>query len=832
MPVSRLFSDGFGRVARRSRARAVPVAAVLALLALGACDEATAPSGKPAAVDVRVYLDRDGSGTFTAADSGLSGIALSLTPTEGTGAPLEATSNAQGVASFSEVAPGAYTLAVPATAPTGTVLATAAAPRVVVSAIGQVQAPEVRYSWVPGRITGRIFRDDDASGGFTEGDTPGAGLYVVLTRGGTRVDSVTADAEGVYGFPFLTPGTYGVRLENPGTIAYPDGAERTVAVVAGATNTVDGIFTGALVIPIAEARARAVGSTVAVIGNLTVRPGRFTSGVNSELWVQDATGGIAAFSVPTADSAQYQLGDRLEITGTRSVFSAQSQITITRIANLGAGTVPTAAVQTAAQARALTRDGQLVRVAGLDILSVPTGTGAAFTVIAAEGTDTLQIRVAGLGTDLTRESFVVGNRYDVTGVLTQFNGTAQLKIRTAGDLVAATTGPTIATVRRDGVIGTQYTVKGRVSVAPGDMPTSGTNTTNSELWVQDETGGIAVFSVPTADSTTLARGDTVTVTGTLAAFSGQLQLATPTVVRGGAGTPVAPVVQTMDEIAARTLEGRLVTLSGFTVATVQAGTAAAFNVDGTADGQTMRIRVSGALRGLTRDSFTVGSTYTVTGILTQNGGVTQIKLRGSDDLVAGATISSIESVRTDGTNTTVYTVAGRITAAPGQIPTSGTNTTNSELWVQDATGGIAVFSVPTADSTRLQLGNTVTVTGARAAFSGQLQLGSPTVVRTGAGTPVTPVSQTAAEIVARALEGQLVTFTGFTVTAVGTGTSAAFNVDGTVDGQAVQVRVAGALRGLTRDSFTVGSTYTVTGILSQFNGTAQVKVRLASDITP
>ncbi len=617
------------RLASRSPSLA---AAALALFALGACDEATAPPGESAAVDVRVYLDRDASGSFSAPDSGLSGVALTLVPTSGPEIALSATSDAQGIATFREVQPGAYTLTLPSTAPAGTVLATATAPRVVVSAIGQVQAPEVRYAWLPGSISGRIFRDDDGNGAFSTGDTPGAGLFVVLSRGTTRVDSLVADEQGAFRFPFLTPGSYTVRLENPGTITYAGGATRTIAVAASSMNTVSAIFTGALVIPIAEARARPVGATVAVIGNLVVRPGRFTSGANSELWIQDATGGIAAFSVPTADSALYQLGDRLEISGARSAFSQQSQINIARISNLGPGTVPTPVSQSAAQVNALTLDGQLVRVANLTVTSIPTGTGPAFTVVSEDASGTrVDLRIAGLGTGLSRASFTVGSRYTITGVLTRFNANAQIKIRDVNDVQAGIPVTPIATVRSTGVNGTSYTIAGRISAAPGSF-TSGTNNVNSEIWVQDASGGIAVFSAPTADSTTLALGTLVEVAGARSAFSGQLQLGSPTITRIGAGAAIAPAVQNGTQVTARTLEGQLVTLPGFTVTTIGGGTGAAFTVTGTADGATVQVRVGGALRGLSRASFTVGNTYSVTGILTQFNGTAQIKPRVASDV--------------------------------------------------------------------------------------------------------------------------------------------------------------------------------------------------------
>ena len=48
----------------------------------------------------------------------------------------------------------------------------------------------------------------------------------------------------------------------------------------------------------------------------------------------------------------------------------------------------------------------------------------------------------------------------------------------------------------------------------------------------------------------------------------------------------------------------------------------------------------------------------------------------------------------------------------------------------------------------------------------------------------------------------------------------------------VRLRVNGLPTGLTPAEFTVGSVYAVTGILTQFNGTAQLKLRFRTDVTP
>ena len=608
----------------RHRLRAlVPLAVPLVLLA--ACEEATAPEGKSADVTIRAYIDLDASGTFTTGDASMSNVPLALFRTDGdrTTPVVEATTGTDGVATF-RVAPGSYTVRLPASGPTGTVLSSSTEPRVVVSSLGTFTASDIRYAYLPATISGRIFRDDNNNGVYDTTDTPGAGLAVVLRREqgstpGARVDSAVTDATGAYRFQFLTPGAYYTVLENPTSINFgASGATRRVQVTAGTVTPATAIFTGALITDIATARLRANGATVAVQGSVIARPGSFVSGtgnVSSEVWVQDATGGIAVFPVLTSDSSLYALGDRVEVQGALSAFSGQRQLggTGLRVTRLGPGIVPAPVAQTVAQALALTNEGRLVTMSGLRIATVQTGTAAAFNVTATDATGaTITIRAAAAG--LTRANFVVGDRYAITGVLTQFNGVAQLKPRGAADVA-----PAVATIAaaRAAAAGTVITVGGNITVPP-NLFTSGTNGVNSEIWLQDATGGIAVFSVLSSESTNLALGDRVEITGTRGANAGQLQLTSPTVVRVGAGTAPQPVTVTGTVLNNLTNDGQLVTVPGFRVTTVGTGTAAAFNVTGTTpDGATVVVRISGANTGLTRANFVVGQSYAVTGVLSQ-----------------------------------------------------------------------------------------------------------------------------------------------------------------------------------------------------------------------
>ena len=626
--------------------RRISLLPAAALLALAACGEASAPKGRAGTVAARVYVDRDASASLTAADSLLANVPVTLTASDGT--TQTANTDATGTATFSGVAPGSYRLAVTGNVPTGTALVTNPSPSAVVSFQGGTSTVDFRFVFYPGSITGRIYREDNNTPGFQAGaDTPAPGLWVWLRldsagAAGRKIDSVQTNAEGVYTFPRVAPGSYYLEFEKPSTIQYTGTTTQQVSVVANqsTTDATTRTFTGSLVTSIAVARTKAVGSPVAVKGWVTVAPNTFisgTGGVNSEIWVQDSTGGIASFPVPS--SSGYTVGQQLQVSGVIGTNAGALQIGTTAnppaITATGGPTVVFAPKAiTVPQARAFQNEGQLVSVGNLEVVSLGTGT-TAYTVFAINAAgDTLQIRVS-TGTGIAKTSWTIGQRYNVTGVLSRFNAAAQLKPRSASDITPGAPITPIGTLRTQPT-GTTATVVGNVTVRPGSF-TSGSGGPNSEVWVQDATGGIAVFSVPTADSATYRYGDVVEVSGTTSVFSGQLQIGSPTVTRLRAGTPVVPLVQTGTEINARTNEGKLVTIQNCVMGAVPTS-GNSFNLNCTApDGQTVQIRVigvNGAVQntGLTRSDFTAGTSYTFTGVLSQFNGTAQIKPRQRSDV--------------------------------------------------------------------------------------------------------------------------------------------------------------------------------------------------------
>jgi hypothetical protein len=425
--------------------------ALALLLSLAACEEAAAPEGRAGALTVAAYIDDDASGSLTTGDTPISGFEIALF--DGGVEVASAPTGADGRVTFSDLEPGSYRVEPVGQAPPGASLTSNPAPSAVIDFRGRPVSIDFRYTMFPGVVTGRVFRDENGNATFEQGtDVPGPGLWVFLRADtgaiGAKLDSVRTDSLGAYRFGLVAPGDYYLEFERLGAINYgASGSTRQVTVVGAATATLNVLYTGSIFVTIAEARATPADTTVAVIGDITVPAGVFNGanpGANSEIWVQDSTGGIAVFPVPTADSAIYRLGVRIEAVGPITLFSGQKQIGRTgaaptiRVRTGGASVAPKP--NTVPEARALTDEGKLIVVSRLTVAAVGGGTSNAFNVTTlSDAGDTLVVRVNGLATGLTRASFTIGERYNVTGILTQFNGVAQVKPRFATDVARADT---------------------------------------------------------------------------------------------------------------------------------------------------------------------------------------------------------------------------------------------------------------------------------------------------------------------------------------------------------------------------------------------------------
>ena len=729
--------------------------AAAAGLLLAGCGDVSSPAGSSSAVAIRAFVDADGSGAFAGGDVPIAGLAITLKATSGS-ATFSATTDAQGVASFAAVPPGSYTATLSGNPPAGAVLATAESPVLVAPLDGSSLTGEFRFVYLPGSISGVLYRDNNANGVFDAGtDTPAPGLPVALypaTGAQALADTITS-ASGAFSFGTLRPGAYRVVVTPLPTMQIVGGDTIAVTVVAQNPLALPVLFTGNLLSTVAAVRAQPAGSVVAFEGIATVGVGIFsTSTTGNQFNVQDASGaGILILQVPL--SSGIQAGDSVRVVGTTAVSAGEllvtSNPTITRLA--AGRTVPAPRVVTAAQVAASTAtdplQGLLVKVGGVVVDSVQGGTAAGYNVYASDGANhRFIVRVSTAAVGIARSYWIAGRTYDVTGLLGNFNG-AQLKVRSPADVVLRSVATSIGNVRAAAFAdsaGTRFdtvTVEAVVHTAQGTFRTD-------NAFIQDATGGILLFNVPAGAG--LAVGDSIRVTAAIDWFNGELELvrfssSSPPVIED-LGTGAMPLSRTISglQFLSRSFEGQLIRLGSAVVDSVGAPTSAgAYTAFVTAtDGSELQVRIEKTSIGIPGSTWVVGSAYDVVGALSHFRGVPQVKPRSAADVTAGAAgVLTIAAAEARPAGDTV-TVEGVVTAPVGIFGSATGSTINA--YIADGSGGIQIFGVPPADT--LTLGDLVRVTGVMGAFSRRaradaLQLQYPAADRStgrGGGTGPAP----------------------------------------------------------------------------------------------
>jgi hypothetical protein len=241
-----------------------------------------------------VYVDLDASGTFTASDRPVQGAIVALSENGGSSS-FQATTGADGLATLDAIPTGSYTASITETGdlPAGAVLSSVGSVTVRTGPSGSEVSSEFRYSFLPGSISGRVYRDDDGSGAFESGkDTPAPAFELRLYPGtdttGAAIDSTRTDDAGLFTFSLLQPGAYTVLVRTSGGVAITGGASRSVTVAGDQAQALDLKFTGALLVSIADASSRTSGSSVVIRGVVTGG----TTAFGTSIYVQDPTGGI------------------------------------------------------------------------------------------------------------------------------------------------------------------------------------------------------------------------------------------------------------------------------------------------------------------------------------------------------------------------------------------------------------------------------------------------------------------------------------------------------------------------------------------------------------
>jgi endonuclease I/chitodextrinase len=166
--------------------------------------------------------------------------------------------------------------------------------------------------------SGKVIQFLSYEGSFTATNGPASGM--------TSTDIGIAEASSA---------AVGTSLQLTGAgFTYADFTWQTATDTFGAINA--GQFFGnasdiIVVLPIAEARAKADGEIVTVSGVLTV-----SDQFSGSAYIQDETGAIAVFDKAVHGAGLFQIGDSITVTGTRSSYSDQVQISaVSAVTNNG-----------------------------------------------------------------------------------------------------------------------------------------------------------------------------------------------------------------------------------------------------------------------------------------------------------------------------------------------------------------------------------------------------------------------------------------------------------------------------------------------------------------
>jgi uncharacterized protein YdeI (BOF family) len=722
-----------------------------------ACSEETLSidSGEPSTLAVRAYVDVDGNGAYGGNDLPIPNAQVTADGEDGS--QSEAT-DASGLATFASLPPGGYSLSLAGTIPSGAVLATASNPVVAAPYRSTELTTEFRYAWLAGEVSGRLYRDDNGSGAYEAGqDLAAAGITVRLTSVGepslvgmavasAAVELMTVtDADGLFAFTALRPGTYRVDVELLPTMMIEGGSSFTLEVGPGEDASLDAVFTGTLRIDIEEARNAADGQTVSVEGIVTWHPSFDTR----QIFLQDGTAGISAFD---ANGPVAAAGDRVQITGQRSAFDGEVQIgSVASFVNLGPEGEPDPRPVTAAEINAGTFQGELVTLDGtveqVDVLSFDNQ-----MILLRDGAgDPFALRVdSRTGTAST--DWTVGETYALTGVLgtdTNESGTDievdhphRIETRGPSDIVAGGSVVTIADARA--MVGAAVVVRGVI--------TWQNEWDDRVFFLQDATGGLSAFF---SSAPELQRGDLVQMRGSISAFRGEVQISpTDLQVLGNVSVP-SPVGATGAQIAAGMFQGMLVTVTG-TIQSVTEVDSFGNQVVGIMDGAGTEFPIFVDSRtGVVAGTWpAVGTLVRVTGVLgnddrSGNTGPRMEIRDGNDIAMVNAGVTSLAEARSMPLGT-VVTVEGVVT---WQLPWD-----SRTYFFQDATGGISTFHSGAPD---LLIGDMVTVTGEVAAFRGELQIGNVTDIQVSTpGTAPAPRVVSASQINGGLFQGELVQATG------------------------------------------------------------------------
>ena len=174
------------------------------------------------------------------------------------------------------------------------------------------------------------------------------------------------------------------------------------------------------IIPIATARDAESGTTVTITGTLTV-----TDQFGGSAYLQDTTGAIAVFDRQIHGEGVFAIGDSITITGTRSAFNDQVQLSrITNVVSLGKAKQPITPLKITAS-EAAQYPGYLVVVDDVDFSDQNNLLFANSNYTLEGSTSSLELRIDGDVESLVGKG-VQQACAQITGVVGRFRNTFQL----------------------------------------------------------------------------------------------------------------------------------------------------------------------------------------------------------------------------------------------------------------------------------------------------------------------------------------------------------------------------------------------------------------------
>ncbi len=448
-------------------------------------------------------------------------------------------------------------------------------------------------------------------------------------------------------------------------------------------------------------------STVTVCGVVT-EVGHF--GYYGPAFMQDATGGVMLNQANV--SSGLSIGDSVTVTGTVDQYCGRTQLIDFQTTNHGSAGVPVPLqfevewvddIDTTAGY--VENEGWLVR---FDSVEIAHSSGQRFDEGQYDITDpsghSSKLYIDKDAGELMGMEIPDGY-ISLTGLVSQhiydppYFGAYQVMPRTAADLGQTVEytpiGEAIEDLDGDRIpdrLGQSVTITGVATVPSGVF-----NTEYLDIYVQDHTGGVNVFSF---DYDSVALGDSVVVSGEVDCYRGKTEVSGATVTVAGQGTVPEPRVLTCADINEEAYEGELVQLEDITTDAYVLEGNANYDVEDQSGITTMRIDRETDIPGMALSA----APFTLVGIKSQYAYDTvnlddgyQITPRfrtdfaGASETLPLLTIAEVQRPGPDGVTPvyfdSVVRVRGRLTG-PASVFTSGSN---NSLYIEDETQGVNVY---------------------------------------------------------------------------------------------------------------------------------------------